>query len=187
MQPRRLLIPAAIVAFIAIGAWIQLLLTSATPEIPLDEQHPDYIVTSARITEMSETGTPERILEASILRHYSTRDLSEAENPVLELRPADSTHWHVEADSAQVTRHGDEILLEGGVQIDTLEDPARDPMHIRTRDLRVLQKEAYAETAQPTVIESTHHRIEGIGMQAWLEEPVRVKLLTQVRGRHEID
>jgi len=187
MQTQRLILPATIAATIGVGVWVHLLLTQATPDAPPEDGRPDYIVGNARITEISETGQPHRILKASTLRHYSARALTEVENPVLDLLPADAQHWRVHADSARITRSGDEILLIGTVEIDTLEPIEDEPMSIRTSDLVVRQDENYAETAQPALIRTPTHRIEGQGLRAWLDRPVRVKLLSHVRGRHEID
>jgi lipopolysaccharide export system protein LptC len=60
-------------------------------------------------------------------------------------------------------------------------------MHLVTRDLRVQRKAEYAETDQPVSANSGTSQVEAVGMQAWLGEPMRIKLLSRVRGRYEVN
>ena len=59
-------------------------------------------------------------------------------------------------------------------------------MNVVTRDLRVQPKHSYAETDQPVKVQSGPHRVEAVGLQAWLRPPVRIKLLGHVRGHYEV-
>ena len=60
------------------------------------------------------------------------------------------------------------------------------PLHVVTRELRVHPKENYAETDQPLVAHSLGDRVTSVGLQAWFNEPIRLKFLSRVRGYHEI-
>ena len=77
------------------------------------------------------------------------------------------------------------MLLLGEVQIDREEAEDVRPVHLVTRDLRVQPKDEYAETDQPVRAESGASWVESTGLQAWLREPVRIKLLADVRGYYE--
>lgn len=186
MRKRNWLFPAALSGIVLAGAWVHLLLEGAAPDAPLDPTRPDYVVNDLRITEMSADGTPDRVLEAATLRHYSKADLTEADAPLVHLYRDGSPEWHVRGESGRLVRNRTEILLDGKVWIDRESAAGGEPVHITTRDLRIIHGERYAETAEATVIEDSKHRIEGIGLEAWFDSPVRIKLLNEVRGRHEI-
>lgn len=187
MQTRRLLLPVTLAALVATGAWIHLLLKGLAPETPLAPDQPDFVIHDLRITELTASGTPGRTINADTLRHFSQRDLTETDHPVISLFGEKDRNWRIVGDSARLTDGADEILFTGDVRIDRAEAPGVEPVTITTRDLRVLNQGKYAETAQFTTLASPGHRVSGTGLKAWLETPVRVKLLADVRGHHETD
>ena len=184
---RNYLLPITLLLLFGLGAWIHVAIRSAAPLAPTDPSRPDYIVRTAHMIEMDGKGIPTRTLDASELRHYSQRDLTEADSPVMVVMDAGRESWRIRSASARVLHGNDEILLDGAVDIQHSETADAPPMHVVTRALRFLQNENYAETDQEALLESPGHRVEGVGLQAWLSEPVRVKLLHEVRGRHELD
>ena len=158
---------------VAVGIWVHFLLEDLAPPQPPDPERPDYIVRDLRIIEMTSEGVPGRIVEAKSLRHYSGLDATEAEHPILTIFHEGAENWRVRS--------------EGEVQIDRSAVGNIEPLRILTRNLRVLNQGTYAETPHETRIESIRHQVKGTGMKAWLEAPVRVKLLAQVQGHHELD
>ena len=187
MRLQQFALPLAIAAVAATGAWVHFLLSGLSPEMPIDPEHPDYIVRDIRITEITPEGVPGRIVEATELRHYSLLRLTTAEAPLVRLFREGAEDWRVRAEAGRILHRDDEILLEGEVQIDRSATGDTAPLRILTRDLRILDEGRFAETPQPARIESGRQRVTGTGLQAWLETPVRVKLLAQVRGHHEPD
>lgn len=187
MRPARLALPLAIMVIVAVGIWVHFLLEDLAPPQPPDPERPDYIVRDLRIIEMTSEGVPGRIVEAKSLRHYSGLDATEAEHPILTIFHEGAENWRVRSESGRILHSDDEILLEGEVQIDRSAVGNIEPLRILTRNLRVLNQGTYAETPHETRIESIRHQVKGTGMKAWLEAPVRVKLLAQVQGHHELD
>lgn len=181
------LLPIVLVLLLGTGAWIHVAIQRAGPLSPPDPMHPDFTIRTAHMIEMDGKGVPIRTLDASELRHYSTRGLTEADSPLMIMMDDGRETWHIKSASARVLHRTDEVLLDGPVDIFRPESPGDPPLHVITRDVRFLQNENYAETAQDAVLESQGHRVEGVGLQAWLTEPVRVTLLHEVRGRHELE
>lgn len=187
MRLRQLTLPVAIAGIVAVGAWVHFLLEGLAPARPPDPDRPDYVVGDLRITEMTPEGIPGRILVAPALRHYSQRGITRTDNPVLTIFQEGRENWRVRAESGRIRHSDEQILLEGGVRIDRAAIGDEEPLQILTRDLRILDQGSYAETREEASLTSPRHRVTGKGLQAWLEAPVRVKLLAQVRGHHELD
>lgn len=183
---QRWTLPLTLTLTLGAGAWIHFALRGAEPLPAADPLRPDFIIRDAHLTEMDRRGEVTRMLEAPEMRHYSPRELTEADSPVLTLfKPGEQ--WRIASETARVLHPVSEILLDG--QVDILRSETKDSayLHVITRDVRFLQETNYAETSAPAVIESPGHRVEGVGLQAWLAAPVRVKLLDEVHGIHELN
>lgn len=149
---------------------------------PQDARAIDYYLRDLRFTTYSEQGRPARTLRSPELRHYPDDDSTELDEPHLVIHKVDRPSWQVQAERGWVSPDGERVRLLGKVVI---ERPAGDdvrPMHIVTRDLRVVPERDYAETDEPVTVTSLDDRIDSVGMQVWLREPGRVKFLSQVRG-----
>lgn len=187
MRLQRLALPLAIMAIAAVGIWIHFLLEGLAPDTPIDPSHADYVVQDLRITEMTAQGVPGRIVEATALRHFGRLGFTDADNPLLRIFREGAEDWRVRSAAGRIRHRDDEILLEGEVQIDRSARGGEAPLQIHTRDLRILDQGRYAETPHAARIESGRQRVTGTGLQARLEAPVKVKLLAQVRGHHELE
>ena len=119
------------------------------------------------------------------MRHYSRLQVTTAEHPLVRLFREGAEDWRVRAEAGRISHRDDEILLEGEVQIDRAAAGRAAPLRIITRDVRILDEGRYAETPRPALIESGRQKVTGKGLQAWLEAPVKVKLLAEVQGHHE--
>ena len=80
-------------------------------------------------------------------------DLTEADAPLVHLYRDGTPEWRVRGESGRLVRNRTEILLDGRVWIDREPVAGGEPVHITTRDLRIIHGERYAETAAATVIE----------------------------------
>ena len=79
------------------------------------------------------------------------------------------------------------MVLEGDVTITREEAPGTQGVRILTRDLRVQPDTRYAETDQHVEIFRQNDWMESDGAQVWFTEPGRIKFLSNVRGRYEIN
>ena len=96
-------------------------------------------------------------------------------------------YWRVRSERGWISSDGALILLQGEVHIERDAREGAHAMHMVTRDLRVQPKDEYAETDNPVQVRSGASWLESTGLQAWLREPVRIKLLADVRGHYEAD
>lgn len=187
-RDRRSLLVTGLLILLAAATWW--LKEGAEPEVRFEHRPahtPDYWVDrlSARTTD--ETGRNRRILSAESMRHYPDDDSTELTSPELLLLEPGKPHWRIRAESGWVSPDGELILLQGEVTVDRDAAEGIDPMHLTTRDLRIQPDDEYAETEQPVRGESGPNWVESRGMQVWLRQPVRIKLLAEVRARYEVN
>ncbi len=171
---------------LAAGSWW---LTQSLGEEP--ERHPrpphtpDYWIEDFTALTMDEQGLPRRRLSAASMRHFPDDESTELTRPEMLLLAPGKPPWQVRAETGWVSSDGALILLQGEVHIDREEGEEVPPLHLVTRDLRVQPKDEYAETDSPVRANSGANSLESTGLQAWLREPVRIKLLADVRGYYE--
>jgi lipopolysaccharide export system protein LptC len=73
------------------------------------------------------------------------------------------------------------------VTITRAEGPDSLPVQILTRDLRIQPDAKYAETDRHVEIFRQDDWMEADGAQVWFAEPGRIKFLSNVRGRYEVN
>ena len=153
---------------------------------PADGGEIDYYLRDLEFATYSEDGVLARTLIAPEMRHYPADDSTELDRPRMTIHRADAPPWRVRSDSGWVSPDGERVHLRGEVFIER--DAGKDvrPMQILTRNLWVEPERDYAETDEPVTVTSLTDRIDSVGMQAWLNEPGRIKFLSQVRGRHVV-
>jgi len=138
-------------------------------------------------TAMNELGARKHRITASRMVHYDDDDSTELTAPHLTIfDPDGQPPWEVRSHSGWLSGDGKLVLLKGDVQIDREGSADLRPLSIRTESLRVRPDDDYAETDQPVTIVSRSDRIDSVGMQAWFAEPIRLKFLSNVRGRYEV-
>jgi lipopolysaccharide export system protein LptC len=77
------------------------------------------------------------------------------------------------------------IYLPGNVVIEREGTQELAPYYIETRELVLKIPDAFASTAKEVSIKSAEQWTTAVGLQAWLNEPPRLKLLHQVRGHYD--
>ncbi|MES9958326.1 MAG: LPS export ABC transporter periplasmic protein LptC [Sedimenticola sp.] len=185
MDSKNLIIGGALVVLTGVSWWIAERST-LMDDLAEEETHtPDYYLEGMTTVQMDLDGVPEQELWAERMVHYPDDDSTELVRPRLKLYDSEKPPWRLSASSGWVSGDGDLVLLNGKVKIDRSAAPNVKPIHIVTRDLRIQQEQNYAETDAEISIRTDTDRMEGRGMQAWFNEPVRLKLLANVRGRYE--
>jgi len=183
----RFFIALVAAAGLAVASWL-LQATWRRPEVESHRAHtPDYYVKGLEIAAMDEEGKPRHRLKARTMRHFDDTDTTELEAPDLTVYDPERPPWEVTAENGWVSPDGEEVLLQGEVVITRPEGPQTRALRIVTRDLRVYPDKDYAETDAHVELFSRDHWMESVGARVWFEEPVRIKFLSQVRGRHEIN
>jgi lipopolysaccharide export system protein LptC len=146
---------------------------------------PDYYAKQFVVTTMDEHGEPRQRLSAHSLVHFMDDDSAELSEPRLTVLRAQAPPWQIDSDRAWVSAGGKLILMHGQVEIRRPGGASTRPLRIRTSEVRVHTDQAYAESDEAVTIETPGHRIDAVGVRAWLREPSRVELLSKVRGTHE--
>ncbi len=187
LSQRRVVIGAL---FILLGAGSTLLLqmTGKEEREKVKVEHtPDYYVEDFSVTNMDMDGKLEQTLSAERMLHYPDDDSTELTRPHLVIYEEGVPPWKIKSETGWMSGDGQLVLLNGVVKIDRAAAPGIRPVHINTRDLRVRPKENYAETDEKVRVHSLGDIQTSVGMQAWLDEPIRLKFLSKVRGHYEIN
>jgi len=184
----RPLLLTALLMILAGGTWwLRQGVQDDTERQPHPPHTPDYWIDGLNARTMDKEGRPRRLLTAESLLHFPDDQSTELTRPELLLLEDGRPPWRIRSELGWVSRDGELLLLQGEVQIERETDGNVRPMHLVTRDLRVQPKDEYAETEQPARVDSGPHWMESTGLQAWLREPVRIKLLADVRGHYEVN
>ena len=183
---RQAIVPLLLMLVVAIAIWW---LTGITPTEKSQPRKagrfPSSYAEHLTVTNYNSEGIPRYKLQSPKLLSYEDNQTSELEKPEIWHYNPEHEPWRIRGEMALITGEGEKIVLSGPVFIDRDGDENSPPYHIVTSDLTVMTDTSYAETNQAIRIDSRDHWITAVGMQGWLQEPVRIKLLNQVRGRYE--
>ena len=181
LRPLLLLVALAAGSW-ALATWLQQRELAAKPP----GHAPDYQLDTLELTTMGPDGRPRRRLAASRMVHYADDDSTELTEPRLTVFESPRPPWQVRSAKGWVSADGEMVLLQGEVHIDRAASKDTRPVEILTHDLRVQPRASYAETDQPVDARSGGDRVQAVGLQVWFAGPVRLKLLSKVRGRYEV-
>lgn len=145
----------------------------------------DYYITDMVRTTMGAEGELKNVLTAELVEHFPDDDSTELASPHLQIYNGDVEPWHVIAERGWVSSGNDVVLLHGEVEIWRDGEHGERQYEVLTSELRVLPKEQYAETDNPTTIIGPSTVTHAIGMRANFAHD-RLELLERVRSRHEV-
>lgn len=162
------------------------LLSSQAPKQPrlitLNKSAPDSFMVNFTTQNLDENGNPRHELKANYMAHYPVSDYSEFTLPELILYQSGKQRWTVSADKGKTTKDIKEILLEGKVNINRLnESTGESDLTIKTHNLLIRPDETYVETNKEIIITSGKSSVQSRGARANLDDG-KVELLSQVRG-----
>jgi len=146
----------------------------------------DYFVDNFSVTTMTTEGKPARTLTAIKMKHFRDTGITELEQPFFHVYSQSDSVWEITSEQGELSADGKTLLLSGQVEIDRPASPNVRSMHISTTNLRVNADQDYAETDDAVKITSNAGWAQGVGMQAWLREPSRIKFLSQTRAHYEV-
>jgi len=152
-----------------------------------DAHSPDYWVEGLTFTTMGPDGRPSRRLGAERMVHYADDDSTELSRPRLSVFEGEGPPWKIRSETGWVSSDGELILLQGEVRMERSEAEGVRPVDILTRDLRIQPKQGFAETDRAVSARSLADWVRAEGMQVWFNGPVRIKLLSNVRGQYEVN
>lgn len=183
---RVLLLLALLGAVAALGWSLRDTLYAPAPE-DTDEaaaEIPDYYLEQFTLRAMNPAGSPRYTLSAADMRHYATDDRADLTRPRAVFYRPEGPPYVLDAERGRIHSGGEQVDLLGRVDIDRQAAPGHRPLHVTTRDARVIPDRDYAESDAPTVIRSAASHMEGTGVRAWFGEN-RMQLLSEVEGVYE--
>jgi lipopolysaccharide export system protein LptC len=146
---------------------------------------PDAYADGLRVERFDEQGRMIQRLESPRMVHFDQAGVTEFTRPVVRQYSLDKPPWILQAEKG-IARHREEkLFLPGEVEIDRAGQDDVAPYRIRTRDLTLQMPGIHVSTDQPVTLTSGEQRLTGLGLEAWLRAPARLRLLHQVRGYYE--
>ncbi len=186
MKIRQTLTIAALILIAIVTGWLA---KPGKPPERRDEQarhDPDYYMENATLTTMNPLGRRHQVLRAETLVHYPDDDSTDLGKPHLSVHNPGKPPWEIISETGWVSSDAEEVHLLGPVEIQRTGTETLRPITILTTDLRVRPDDSYAETDEAVSIQSVPNTLEGVGMHAYFREPMRLQLLSEVRGKYEV-
>ena len=163
-------------------AWWQL--QTSPPELPIPPRArlPDHVVTHFSGVETDASGQPNRRFAAAELRHFAAENLSELEQPRLELLQPNGVTWTAQSATGLVFADGDQVRLVDEVRVERHGTAQVRSAQLTTTQLDVWRERSLAVATVPVRIESEGDTLTANGMQLWYGAPSR----TVFQGRTRI-
>jgi len=167
--------------------------SDAAAVIPPD---PGYAAHDAQVIETGYDGRERYRLNAQVIRQQSDNGVIDLEQLEMNYHPgaqgelpgeqptsgkAATATWHLTSDRGEVRANGDDVQLNGNVQV-TGPAPGSDaPLKLTTESMRVNTPTQFVETDAPVQIRWSGNVLEAIGMEADLKAG-SVRLKSAVHG-----
>ncbi|MES9940038.1 MAG: LPS export ABC transporter periplasmic protein LptC [Candidatus Thiodiazotropha sp. 6PLUC2] len=185
---RRLLGLSLMLALVlSLAWWVNELTRPEMQKRQVARDIPDSYAVDLHVKQYNEDGELLQTLQTPKMLHYEKRGITELLKPVVWRFRADTPPWRMQAEQGVADHQQETLYLPGRVIIEREGKGDFAPYLIETEDLTFKSKDSYASTAEAVEIQSGQQRISAVGMQAWLTEPSRLKLLHQVRGYYEFE
>jgi lipopolysaccharide export system protein LptC len=145
----------------------------------------EVIARGTWLTTMGPGGLPVRTLRAAEAKFFDHELGTELQQPHFTIYRGEDPPWEVRAQRGWISGDGEIIRLEGEVVVERPEGGGKTAMRLLTERLNLRPDENFAATKLPVTLLSDNARVEAVGMEAWLGEPSRFKLLSKARGHYE--
>ncbi len=126
---------------------------------------PDVVIERFTARKLSPTGDVQYVLTARTMTHFPVNDSSLLEEVVFTATTPGQPVMTARAPRARLVAGGDEVIMEGGVVIDSSESGKSPAMKLTTPRLTVLPEKNTASSQEGVVIESTHGVIKAAGFE----------------------
>jgi len=165
--------------------WLESLVSSSQTEAMKQQSNrPDFYMKNFTLRNYNINGELGYITEGLSMVRYPKDDSLEIEQLDMQAFKKDKAPLFVKSDSARISNDGEHVMLTGAVHIHQDKLGGDDSLSIKTEKLFMDNQRDYLETNKAITISTSKHRMEGVGMQAWLEHR-KYRLLSNVRGTHE--
>lgn len=151
---------------------------------PLSDNQLDFYASGINTLQTDLNGMPQNRLTAKKMRHYEKDDHTELEHPIATLYQTDTPPWVINAKQGTVTSKGKKITLQKKVSIRREGSKTEKPLLITTERLIYEPDRNYTETAEPIRLKIGDDVINSIGMTGYIQKPMQIELLSNVRGEY---
>lgn len=170
--------------FAALSLWVLQQATHTNkPGESVEGHHPDAFATDAELSSYTAAGTLEYRLWADRMQHYPDDDSTELTKPHSELYREQGPPWRVKASHGWLSSGGEEVRLEGDVEITRTASATNKPAEVYSDTLTLWPDRDYAETDDKITYITTDLRVDAVGMRARLDTG-DLELMSEVRGVH---
>lgn len=147
------------------------------------QEHADFFITKADITEFNLQGLKEQHLLSKQISHFPTSELTVLENPVLTSLEDPKEPQTTRAKTGRILPDGETIELED--QVVLIQKRAdRSKLQLETDFLTIYSGQDYADTNRPVVITDRGDVTRATGMTTYYKQG-RMVLKSKVRGVYE--
>jgi lipopolysaccharide export system protein LptC len=165
----RLIIIMMVGGFLAFGSyWMLHLMESSDAVLDPDafKNEPDYIVEKFSFVRMTPEGKPHYVLSGARLTHRPVNDSSDVELPVLQNIAPGAPQMTIVAQRARILNAGNQVDLNGKVDIQRPASPTTRSLRLRTEKLTVFPDEDRMQSDQQVTMQLGDTVITGTGMRA---------------------
>jgi len=144
---------------------------------------PDSIVENFSAIRLNEQGTPHFIMNAKKMLHYPDDDSTALEVPRITLLAEDRPAILVTAETGTISSKGDELFLQGDVEVLREAGTQQDQFMLKTEYLHIIPDQNLVRSNRAVTFIETHTTVNAVGME--LNNKTRtIKLLSKVRSEH---
>lgn len=171
----------------ALLSWLLVKLTGVIEisrvEAPLHS--PDYFSKGYVKWEMSDAGALKNKVIADEMMHYSDDGTTQLKKLSMLFYNGKTSPWVVNSETGVLSSEGEDLLLNGQVDISRAGGAGGRELVINTSNVKVKPEISHAETAEWAELISPPNKTVGTGMKLVFVEPIRVELLSHVKGKYE--
>ncbi|MCU7905750.1 MAG: LPS export ABC transporter periplasmic protein LptC [Candidatus Thiodiazotropha sp. (ex Epidulcina cf. delphinae)] len=185
MKHRLLGILLMFAALLSLGWWMNELGRSPEKKPSATETSPDAYAEGLVVWTYDVSGLLKRKMVAPGMRYFEPTGITELQRPLLMQFNPGSPPWEMQAEEGIARSRDETLFFPGSVTLERPGDAELSSYRFLTRDLTLALRTEFASTTQAVRIESDGQWVTAVGMEAWLNQPMRLKLLRQVRGYHD--
>jgi len=153
-------------------------------EAKVDPSQVDYYSKNIHRTVLTPEGVPKEVLFAELMTHYKNDNRTDMDKPVMTLYKKGGEPWIIHSEKGTSQAGGKTVLLHGKVLITRKNDKGEE-MKIHTSNVKYTPDTEYAETAERVLMETKDDTTSGTGAEVYFEPVLTIKLLADVRRKHE--
>ena len=142
----------------------------------------DFFIVKGEYTVFDEHGELSSIMKSDEAKHYPNNNSAILKNPNLLIYREDNPPWRLTADNGEYDMNDENLTFTQNVKI-IREEGLEKPWTLKTESLTFLNKTRFITTNQPVTISDSISILEGVGMNAWVDEK-KLELTSNVRGNY---